>query len=69
MTKTLFVVSANLPNGRGLEEYDGVAVTGSVLNVYDGGEAVERQLDLARAVYASRTAFLMRRISVTWEPR
>jgi GMP synthase (glutamine-hydrolysing) len=28
-----------------------------VLNVYDAGEAVERQLDLARAVYASRTAF------------
>jgi len=48
---------ANLPNGRGLEDYDGVAVTGSVLNVYDGGEAVERQLDLARAVYASGTAF------------
>ena len=48
---------ANLPNGRGLEEYDGVAVTGSALSIYDGGEAVERQLELARAVYASKTAF------------
>jgi GMP synthase (glutamine-hydrolysing) len=48
---------ANLPNGKGLEDYDGVAITGSALNVYDGGEAVERQIDLARAVYASGTAF------------
>jgi GMP synthase (glutamine-hydrolysing) len=48
---------ANLPDGAGLADYDGVALTGSALNVYDGGEAVERQLDLARAVYASGTAF------------
>jgi GMP synthase (glutamine-hydrolysing) len=48
---------ANLPNGRGLEEYDGIAVTGSALSIYDGGEAVERQLELARAAYASKTAF------------
>jgi GMP synthase (glutamine-hydrolysing) len=48
---------ANLPTGRGLEEYDGVAVTGSALNIYDGGGAVERQLELARAIFASRTAF------------
>ncbi len=48
---------ANLPNGRALEEYDGIAITGSALNIYDGGGAVERQLELARAVYASKTAF------------
>ncbi|MBV9567741.1 MAG: type 1 glutamine amidotransferase [Hyphomicrobiales bacterium] len=48
---------ANLPNGRGLEEYDGIAITGSALNIYDGGDAVERQLELARAIYASKTAF------------
>jgi GMP synthase (glutamine-hydrolysing) len=48
---------ANLPNTQGLEDYDGVAVTGSALNIYDGGEAVEPQLELARAVYASKTAF------------
>jgi GMP synthase (glutamine-hydrolysing) len=48
---------ANLPNAKGLEDYDGIAITGSALNIYDGGEAVERQLELARAIYASRTAF------------
>jgi GMP synthase (glutamine-hydrolysing) len=48
---------ANLPDAAGLEGYDGVAVTGSALNIYDGGEPVERQLDLARAVYASGTPF------------
>jgi GMP synthase (glutamine-hydrolysing) len=48
---------ANLPNGTGLEEYDGVAITGSALNVYDGSGEVERQIDLARAVYASGTSF------------
>jgi GMP synthase (glutamine-hydrolysing) len=48
---------ANLPNAQGLEDYDGIALTGSALNVYDGGEAVERQLELTRAIYASRTAF------------
>lgn len=45
---------ANLPIG-GLESYDGVAITGSALNVYDGGPAIERQIELARAVLNSRT--------------
>ena len=48
---------ANLPDAGGLASYDGVAVTGSSLNVYDGGPAVMRQLDLARAVFSSRTPF------------
>jgi GMP synthase (glutamine-hydrolysing) len=48
---------ANLPDTSGLHGYDGVAVTGSALNLYDGGEPVERQLELARAVYASGTPF------------
>ena len=48
---------ANLPTGAGLADYDGIAITGSALSIYDGGEAVERQLELVRAVYASRTAF------------
>ena len=30
---------ANLPNGEALEGYDGVAITGSGLHVYDGGAA------------------------------
>jgi GMP synthase (glutamine-hydrolysing) len=45
---------ANLPGGD-LEGYDGAAITGSALNVYDGGAAVERQIELARAIMASRT--------------
>jgi GMP synthase (glutamine-hydrolysing) len=45
---------ANLPIG-GLEGYDGVAITGSALNVYDGGPAIEPQIELARAILKSRT--------------
>lgn len=45
---------ANLPIG-GLEGYDGVAITGSALNVYDGGPAIERQIELTRAVLAAKT--------------
>ena len=48
---------ANLPDAGGLASYDGVAMTGSSLNVYDGGPEIMRQLDLARAVFASRTPF------------
>jgi GMP synthase (glutamine-hydrolysing) len=46
---------ANLPDGDGLEGYDGVVLTGSGLNVYDGGPAIERQIELMRAVYKSKT--------------
>jgi len=46
---------ANVPDSGGLEGYDGVAITGSALNVYDGGPEIDRQIDLARAVLASRT--------------
>jgi GMP synthase (glutamine-hydrolysing) len=45
---------ANLPLG-GIEGYDGVAITGSALNVYDGGPAIEPQIELARAVLKSKT--------------
>jgi len=45
---------ANLPLG-GLESYDGVAITGSALNVYDRGPAIEPQIELARAVLKSKT--------------
>jgi GMP synthase (glutamine-hydrolysing) len=45
---------ANLPLG-GLEGYDGVAITGSALNVYDGGPKIERQIELTRAILASKT--------------
>jgi len=45
---------ANLPLG-GLESYDGVAITGSALNVYDGGPAIVPQIELARAALKSKT--------------
>lgn len=46
---------ANLPDGEGLEGYDGVVLTGSGLNIYDGGPAIARQIELMRAVYRSKT--------------
>jgi GMP synthase (glutamine-hydrolysing) len=46
---------ANLPNGEALEGYDGVAITGSGLHVYDNSPAVTRQIELARAVLAAGT--------------
>src|SRR5437763_3827402 len=45
---------ANLPIG-GLDGYDGVAITGSALNVYDGGPAIAPQIELAREVLKART--------------
>lgn len=43
--------------GVGLAHYDGAVITGSALNVYDGGAHIERQIDLARAVFASALPF------------
>lgn len=43
--------------GLGLASYDGVAITGSALNVYDGGAHIERQIELARAVFAAGLPF------------
>ena len=48
---------ARLPDAAGLEAYDGVAITGSALNLYNGGSPVLRQIDLARAVFASHAPF------------
>jgi GMP synthase (glutamine-hydrolysing) len=45
---------ANLPIG-GLAGYDGVAITGSALNVYDRGPTIDPQIELAREVLKSRT--------------
>ncbi|MGE3144230.1 MAG: type 1 glutamine amidotransferase [Pseudorhodoplanes sp.] len=46
---------ANLPSKEGLESYDGVALTGSALHVYEGGPHVLPQIDLVRAVLATGT--------------
>jgi GMP synthase (glutamine-hydrolysing) len=37
----------------GLDGYDGVAITGSALHVYQGGPEVARQIELVRAVLAA----------------
>ena len=41
----------------GLEDYDGVTMTGSALNIYNGGAPVTRQIDLAKAVFAAGVPF------------
>ncbi len=48
---------ANLPDGAGLESYDGVVLTGSSLHLWDMQPEVMRQVELARAVYRSRSPF------------
>jgi GMP synthase (glutamine-hydrolysing) len=46
---------ANLPDQMGLEGYDGVAITGSALHVYEGGPEVQRQIELVRTLLRSGT--------------
>jgi GMP synthase (glutamine-hydrolysing) len=46
-----------LPAGVGLDAYDGVTMTGSALNVYNGGDPVTRQIELAKAVFAAGVPF------------
>jgi GMP synthase (glutamine-hydrolysing) len=43
--------------GVSLADYDGVTMTGSALNVYNGGAPVTRQIELARAVFAAGVPF------------
>jgi GMP synthase (glutamine-hydrolysing) len=45
------------PQAAGLPAYDGVAITGSALNLYDGGAHIERQIELARATFAAGVPF------------
>jgi GMP synthase (glutamine-hydrolysing) len=48
---------AALPPGAALENYAGVTMTGSALNIYNGGVAVTRQIDLVKAVFAAGVPF------------
>ena len=41
------------PGGAALADYDGIAWTGSALNIYNGGPEITRQVDLAKAALAS----------------
>ena len=51
-------MGANLPDRGGIEGYDGVAITGSALNIYDLGPAIMRQVELARAVFDAGVPFV-----------
>jgi GMP synthase (glutamine-hydrolysing) len=46
---------ANLPDAAGLAGYDGIFLTGSALNAYDATPEILRQVELARAIYQSKT--------------
>jgi len=48
---------ARLPPGTALADYDGVTMTGSALNIYNGGAPVMRQVELARAVLGAGVPF------------
>jgi GMP synthase (glutamine-hydrolysing) len=48
---------AALPPGSALEDYDGVTLTGSALNIYNGGAAVTHQIELVKAVFAAGVPF------------
>jgi GMP synthase (glutamine-hydrolysing) len=47
--------AALLPEGASLEGYDGIAITGSGLHVYNAGSEVMRQVELVRAVLKTGT--------------
>jgi GMP synthase (glutamine-hydrolysing) len=49
--------AVGFPVGVGLDDYDGVTMTGSALNIYNGGTPVTRQIDLAKAVFAAGVPF------------
>lgn len=46
-----------LPGGTALADYDGCVMTGSALNIYDGGAAILRQIDLVTAVLQAGVPF------------
>jgi GMP synthase (glutamine-hydrolysing) len=48
---------AGLPAGASLASYDGVTMTGSALNIYNGGAPVTRQVELAKAVFEAGVPF------------
>lgn len=46
---------ANLPDGGGLESYDGIAITGSALHIYERGPQVDQQIELVRTALSVGT--------------
>jgi GMP synthase (glutamine-hydrolysing) len=48
---------ANIPDSAGIAGYDGVAITGSALNLWRAEPESLRQVELARAVFAAQVPF------------
>jgi GMP synthase (glutamine-hydrolysing) len=48
---------SNLPTAAGLADYDGIALTGSALHLWQREPAVNRQIELAREAFRAKTAF------------
>src|SRR5262245_21952057 len=48
---------AALPKGEALEGYDGAAITGSALHIYERGQEVTQQIDLVRSLLDAGTPF------------
>lgn len=48
-------VGAGLPDGAGLGAYDGIAITGSSLNIYNGGPEIARQVEAVRTAFGTGT--------------
>ena len=46
---------AALPSASELDAYDGVVWTGSALNIYDGGPAIDRQIDFMKLCFETGT--------------
>src|SRR5918911_1601122 len=46
---------ANLPDRMALEGYDGAAITGSALHIYEGGSEVQRQIELVQTLLRTGT--------------
>ena len=43
-----------LPMGISLDDFDGIVWTGSLLNIYDLGPSIERQIDLAKELFKGK---------------
>jgi GMP synthase (glutamine-hydrolysing) len=49
---------ANLLSATGLSDYDAIILTGSALHLWQGGDAVRRQIEFAREAFRSQTPIL-----------
>ena len=43
-----------IPTGTSLDDFDGIVWTGSILNIYDSGTSIERQIELAKTLLTKK---------------